>query len=328
MKQYTTIHFDLLPPRRHPSNEARQMAKLTICILGGTGFVGQHVAARLAREGHSLKVLTRNRERHRALLVLPGLSLIEADVYDATVLVEQLRGCDAVINLVGILNERGSDGRGFRRAHVELPARLVEACRATGVRRLLHMSALGADAEHGASHYQRSKGEGERLVHGSGLQVTSFRPSIMFGPGDSFFIRFGRLLRITPLVFPLACPTARFQPVYVGDVAEAFAQALHRHATFGGRYELCGPRVYTLRELVEYTARVLHLHRYVMPLGPRASLWQARLLEHVPGKPFSLDNFNSLQQDNICQGDGPADFPWHPAAVEEIVPGYLRAESL
>jgi NADH dehydrogenase len=151
---------------------------------------------------------------------------------------------------------------------------------------------------------------------------------VIYGPGDSFFNRFGRLLRRTPLVFPLACAGARFQPVYVGDVVEAYAQALTRHATFGAQYELCGPRAYTLQQLVEYTARVLHLHRYVMPLGPTASRWQARLLEYAPGKPFSRDNFDSMARDNVCSAAWPAPFRWTPAALEEIVPGYLAREVL
>jgi len=300
------------------------MAIASVCILGGTGFVGHHIAARLAAQGVRVKVLTRHRERHRDLLVLPGLTLAEADTGDTDALDRELRGSDAAINLVGILNEKGRDGRGFHRAHVELPARLVEACRRAGVSRLLHMSALGADAAHGTSHYQRTKGEGEALVLASGLDVTTFRPSVIYGPGDSFFLRFGRLLRRTPLLFPLACPTARFQPVFVGDVADAFIHALGRHATFGRSYALCGPRVYTLQQLVEYTAQLLRLRRMIVPLGPRLSHWQAQLLERVPGKPFSLDNLRSMERDNLC--DGPWPFPWQPAAVEERVPAYLLRE--
>jgi nucleoside-diphosphate-sugar epimerase len=161
------------------------MKMRTICVLGGTGFVGRHLAASLAREDYTLRVLTRRRERHRDLLVMPSLQLIEADVYDQHVLNEQLSGCDAVINLVGILNEKGRDGSGFHRAHVELPRKVAHACQASGVRRLLHMSALNADAQKGPSHYLRTKGQGEDLVHAAaaqGLQVTSFRPSVIFGP--------------------------------------------------------------------------------------------------------------------------------------------------
>ena len=173
------------------------MTQHTICILGGSGFVGHHLCARLTEEGHQLRVLTRRREEHRDLLVLPTLELIECNIHDIDALKQAMTGCDVVINLVGILNEKGHDGSGFRRAHVELPQKVVEACRANNIHRLLHMSALGADAKHGPSFYQRTKGEGERLVHSSGLTVTTFRPSVMFGEHDSFFNRFGGLLKLS-----------------------------------------------------------------------------------------------------------------------------------
>jgi uncharacterized protein YbjT (DUF2867 family) len=295
-----------------------------ILILGGTGFVGHRLAARLTRAGHSLTLLTRRRERHRDLLVLPRLRLVDADLYDEAALERHLEGHDAAINLVGILNERGHDGRGFYRAHVELPRRLVQACRRRNVTRLLHMSALGADAAYGASHYQRSKGEGENLVHATvGLQVTSFRPSVIFGPGDAFFNRFADLLRLAP-VFPLACPDARFAPVYVGDVAEAFARALDNPATVGRRYDLCGPRAYTFRELIDYTARVTGRRRLVVGLPPALSRLQANLFEYLPGKPFSRDNYLSLQRDNVCTGPIAAELGIEPTPLEAVVPGYLR----
>ena len=298
-----------------------------IAILGGTGFVGRHLANRLSKARYPLKVLTRRRERHRDLLVIPTLDLVEADVHDPTVLEHELRGCDAVVNLIGILNERGDDGSGFREAHVELCRKLIAACRANDIRRLLHMSALNADARSGPSHYQRTKGEAEDLVHaaaGEDLRVTSFRPSVIFGPDDDFFNRFAGLLRFAPLVFPLACPNARFAPVYVGDVVEAMALSLTDPATYGRRYDLCGPKVYTLAELVAYTAQCLKLRRYVLPLNARLSLLQAQVLEHVPGKPLSLDNYRSLQIDSVCGGEnGLLSLGITPTAVESVVPGYL-----
>lgn len=300
------------------------MTTHTICILGGTGFVGRHLAARLANDGHRLKVLTRHRERHRDLLVLPRLILVEADVHDPSVLAAELEGCDAVVNLVGILNEPGRDGHGFYHVHVELPRKLVQACRQKGVKRLLHMSALGADAAYGRSHYQRTKGEGENTVHAAhDLLVTSFRPSVIFGPEDSLFNRFATLLRIAPYWFPLACPGARMQPVYVGDVAEAFARSLDRQSTVGRRLELCGPKVYSLEELVEFTLNTLHLRRRVVALGDGLSRLHARLLDYVPGRPFSWDNYLTLQADNICHDGFPEEFGIVPAAVEDIVPRYL-----
>ncbi|APZ42895.1 complex I NDUFA9 subunit family protein [Acidihalobacter ferrooxydans] len=294
----------------------------TLCILGGTGFVGRHLAARLAGAGYRVRIPTRRRERHRELLVLPGIELLEADIHDPQALADLFVGCQAVVNLVGILNERDHDGSGFEHAHVELSRKVVDACHARGVRRLLHMSALGAESAQDTSFYLRSKAEGENLVHmrsGSQLAVTSFRPSVIFGRGDSFLNRFASLLRAVPIVFPLACPEARFQPVYVGDVVDAFARALLNPDTHGQRLNLCGPRVYTLRELVQYTARLIGADRHILGLPDWAARLQATLLEYAPGKPFSLDNYRSLQKDNVCKAGAPA----CPTALEAIAPTYL-----
>ena len=297
-----------------------------VCVLGGTGFVGSHLAALLCKRGHRVRVLTRNRERHRDLLVLPNVQLVEADIYDTASLRAQLEGCDAAVNLVGILNEKGNDGSGFRRAHVELAEKIIKACRDVGVERLLHMSALQADAERGPSHYLRTKGEAEKRVHAAGsdrLCVTSFQPSVIFGPDDSFFNRFASLLKRTPLVFPLASPDSRFAPVFVGDVARAFAECLERRDTCGQRYALCGPRVYSLKDLVEYTARCIGVRRKIIGLGPKASLWQARLLEWMPGKPMSRDNLASLSVESVCRHNGLQALGIQPTPVEAVVPQYL-----
>lgn len=304
----------------------------SLCILGGTGFVGHQVLSQLASGGRQITVLTRHRERHRDLLVLPGTDLVEADIHDSAVLREHFQGCDAVIHLVGILNEKGRDGRGFRAVHVELPRKVVHACRETGVRRILHMSALHADAAKGPSHYLRTKGEGEDLVHAAaaeGLRVTSFRPSVIFGPKDSFINRFAGLLRFAPFFFPLACPDAKFAPVYVGDVARAFALTLEDPRSFGRRYDLCGPRIYTLKEIVELTARAFGLRRKVVGLNDTLSRLQARLLEFVPGKPFSVDNYLSLQVDSVCRdGNGLQQLGITPTALETIVPRYAARRSI
>ena len=295
---------------------------LTLCMPGGTGFVGRHLADRLVALGHRLRIPTRHRERHKELLVLPAVELVETDLGDEAALRELLAGCDAVIHLVGILHEeRPGD---FRRVHVELPQRLLQAARECGVRRFLHMSALGADPA-GPSQYLRSKGEGEEAVHRLAdprLPVTSFRPAVIFGPDDHFFNHFARLLRLAP-VLPLPCPQARLAPVYVGDVVEAFVQALEDRRTFGQRYELCGPRAYTLEELVRYLAQVLGLRRRIWPLSDRLSRLQARILEHLPGRPFTLDNYRSLQRPSVCQGPFPEVFGIRPTPVEAVVPYYL-----
>ncbi|MCI0401728.1 MAG: complex I NDUFA9 subunit family protein [Gammaproteobacteria bacterium] len=302
----------------------------TIGILGGTGFVGSHLVNRLTKDGYQLRVLTRSRERHRDLWVLPTVTLIEADVHDPAELKQHLAGCDAVINLVGILNESGNDGSGFRYVHVDLPRKIVDVCRENRIKRLLHMSALNADAERGPSFYLRTKGEAEDLVHTAAsddLKVTSFRPSVIFGPDDDFFNRFAKLLKLTPIFFPLACPKARFAPVYIGDVTEAFVRTISAPASYSKRYDLCGPREYTLKELVEYTAKTLRLHRIVIPLGDRLSRIQARTLEFVPGKPFSRDNYLSMQVDSLCRRSDLDVLGITPLALEAVVPEYLTGRS-
>ncbi|OGI47684.1 MAG: epimerase [Candidatus Muproteobacteria bacterium RIFCSPHIGHO2_01_FULL_65_16] len=298
---------------------------MKICILGGTGFVGSRIAARLAAERREVLIPTRHADRHRELLLLPTVRIVEGDVHNPVFLRQQFQGMDAVINLVGILNEKGHRGRGFARAHAELPAKVVEACRQAGVRRLLHMSALNASLQ-APSHYLRTKAMGEDTVHrahGPDLAVTSFRPSVIFGPHDGFIVRFAGLLKLSPFVFPLACPNARLQPVYVEDVAQAYALALDDHGTFGKRYDLCGPKVYTLREIVEYTARLLHLRTRIVGLPDTLSRLQAAVMEFVPGKPFSRDNYNSLKLDSVCAKGFPEVFGIAPVGMEQIVPGYL-----
>ncbi len=298
-----------------------------VCLLGGSGFVGHHLASRLAARGISSLILTRNPERHKELRVLPGVQLLRANIFDAADLQPHLARCDAFVNLVGILNE-GRNPQGFRRAHVELVEAAIQACRTAGIPRLLQMSALNANQDQGPSRYLFTKGEGENLAHKLGppdIQVTSFRPSVIFGPGDSFFNRFGELLSLSPAPFPLACPDARFAPVYVGDVAEAFIHALTDPATVGQRYGLCGPRVFTLEELVRYTARQLGLKRRIIRLSDGASRLQARILGRLPGQPFSFDNYLSLQVDSVCQHNGLPDLGIRPTDIDEVVPLYLGA---
>jgi NADH dehydrogenase len=302
------------------------MKPLRIAVLGGTGFVGHSLCARLVEAGHEVRVLSRQRERHRDLLVLPTLQVIEADVHNPALLKREFAGCDAVVNLVGILNESGHDT--FARNHAELPARVVQACRQAGVPRLLHMSALNA-APGAPSEYLRSKGRGEQTVHeahGPELRVTSFRPSVIFGPRDSFTNRFADLLKRVPWVFPLACPQARLQPVYVEDVVSAYVFALDRHETFGQRYNLCGPQAYSLQEIVAALARMLGLKRRILPLGDRLSRLQAALMQYAPGKPFTPDNYRSLTLASTCDRPFPAVFGITPARFEAIVPVYLSGQ--
>lgn len=294
-----------------------------VVVLGGTGFVGRHLVPRLHADGHHISVLSRNREQHRELGVLPRVRVENCDVYDRAALTHRLAGADAVINLVGILNERGSDGSGFRKAHVELTETLIAACKASGVQRLLQMSALRAGE--GASHYLRTRAEAEARVHESRMAATVFRPSVIFGPQDGLFFRFAELLRITP-VLPLARADARFAPVFIGDVAEAFARALVHPHTIGQTYELFGPRVISLREIVEWTARLIGKRRLVIGLPDALGFLQARVGEWLPGKPISRDNFRSLLLDSVGEKDGLGALGIIATPMEMIVPGMLGAD--
>jgi NADH dehydrogenase len=326
------------------------MAYQKICVLGGSGFVGTALVSELATRGKQVKVLTRKRERAKELILLPTVEVVEADVHDERVLAREFRGCDAVINLVGILHE-SAHGRvdkpqarrgDFHETHVELPRKILSACAEAGIMRLLHMSALGADAT-SRSAYQRSKGAGEALVREAGLQaaanpgtlggakltarrgmqVTIFRPSVIFGPGDSFLNLFASLLRSLPLL-PLACPHARFQPVYVVDVACAYADSLDDLQSFGQTYDLCGPREYSLLQLVQFLQKALNCGSRLIPLSDQLSYWNAWLLELKPGtKLMTRDNYYAMQTPNVCSGANPAPPNWQPQALEALAPAWL-----
>jgi NADH dehydrogenase len=291
-----------------------------IVVLGGSGFVGRRLLRRLADDGHSLLLLSRNLGAHEDRLLPPGVRMSQVDVYDGQALARAFAGADVVVNLVGILNERGNDGRGFRRAHVELTRTVIEACHAAGVRRLLQMSSLNAGR--GCSHYLASRGEAEAVVRASGLAWTIFEPSVIFGEGDGLFFRFAALLRRLP-VLPLARPNAKFAPVFVGDVAEAFARVLRDPATAGETYELYGPEVYTLREIVAMTARQLGLRRWIIGLPDWLGRLQGLACDFVPGKPFSSDNFRSLLTDSVGGIDGLHRLGIEPTRVSRTLPSLL-----
>ena len=292
-----------------------------IVVLGGSGFVGRHLVSRLVAEGNRVVAPTRSRERARHLILLPTVDVVECDIHDPSVLARLVRGAGAAINLVGILNESGPGE--FDRVHVELPRKLIAACRDAGVPRLLHMSALIADAL-GPSRYLRSKGVAEALVDASGLQWTIFQPSIIVGREDSFLNLFAKLQHLLPVV-ALACAAARFQPVFVTDVATAYVRALADDGTHGKRYPLCGPKVYTLRQLVAYVGELTGYKRPIVALGPGMSKLQARMLERLPGKLMTVDNLLSMQRDSVCDCAFPALLGGPPTALEAIAPTYIAA---
>ena len=277
--------------------------------------------------GKRVKVLTRRRERHKRNLVCPGVEIVEVDVRDGGALTRQFEDVDAVVFLPGILNETRHDR--FREVHVEFPRRVADAAIKSKVQRLLHMSALNADTAQGVSDYLRTKGEGEDVMHlaaGAGIAVTSFRPSVIFGPDDSFFNRFASLLRLGPCM-PLACPKVRFAPVYVGDVANAFAQSLENEATHGERIELCGPDSFTLEELVKRTAEMIGLRRWVLPLSDGMSKSMASALQFVPGKPMTPDNYRSMQLDSVCNCNGFGKLGIAPKSIDAVMPAHFGTDT-
>ena len=302
------------------------MRAQSIVVLGGTGFLGTRLVARLIKDGRRVTVLSRDREQHKHLLVLPGLTLENCDVYDEAQLSEHFRGKDVVINLVGILNERGFGGGGFRRAHTELTRGVLQAARSASVSRLLQVSALKAAVD-APSYYLRSKGDAEHLIRESSaaLDWTIFQPSVMFGPGDSFLNRFAGLLAAIPWVFPLAKPNARFQPVFVDDVIEAMLRCLHGGAASRQTYELGGPQVYPLREIVGLVAKLTGRRRWIIGLPDPLARMQALIMDFVPGRPFSSDNYRSLTIDSVSKEDGFAKLGIKPQSMVASARQYLGA---
>ena len=301
-----------------------------ILILGGTGFVGSHVCEKLSRLPCRVTVATRKRDSARHLQLLPMLDVAEVNVHDTAALTSLLAGHDAVINLVAILH--GSQAA-FDKAHVQLPLELVRACEASGVRRIVHVSALGASVD-SASMYQRSKARGEAILLDSGLDVTLLRPSVIFGAEDKFLNTFADLQQLLPVV-PLAGADARFQPVWVEDVASALLRCLEDTSTIGQTYEACGPEVFTLRQLVTLAGRYAGINggkgRPVIGLPDALARAQAWLMELAPGDPIlSQDNLDAMKTDNVASGKLPGleALGIKPATLAAIGPTYLGARGL
>tara|TARA_Y100001936_G_scaffold252786_1_gene314106 strand:- start:6504 stop:7445 length:942 start_codon:yes stop_codon:yes gene_type:complete len=290
-----------------------------VCIIGGSGFIGQHIAHLLYAKGIRVRILTRRRENAKSLFVLPTIDVVETNIHDLSELGKSLDGVDAVINLVGIL-----DGD-FISTHIELPQKIVAACVQNRISRLLHISALHANSN-GTSAYLRSKGEGEKIIMGSHLETTIFRPSVIFGPGDSFLNLFANLIQRLP-VLPLGSPNAKFQPVFIGNVVEVVVASLSTPATFGKEYDLCGPKIYSLKQIVEYVSAITKHKISILELGDCLSYLQAMCLEFLPGKIMTRDNYLSMKTDSVCgcnnEGDLLKVFRVYPTELEEIAPLYL-----
>lgn len=293
----------------------------SVCIVGGTGFIGRSIADQACARGLRVRVVTRHSQNAAKILVLPTVEIEVANPHDEGALARAFSDMDAVINLVGILHP--TRRQGFEAVHAELPRKIACACHSAGVMQLLHMSALGA-SESGPSEYLRSKARGEAALRCDAgiLPYAIFRPSIVFGEGDRFLNLFAKLAGLFP-VLPLASAGARFQPIWVEDVARCFVGALGDPRTFGQVYELCGPKAYTLAELVRFAAEASGHPRRILPLPEGLARMQALFLEHLPGKLMTRDNLRSMSVDNVCASSFPRVFGFEPAALEAIALQYL-----
>ncbi|HCE07940.1 MAG TPA: NAD-dependent dehydratase [Oxalobacteraceae bacterium] len=326
------------------------MQTSNVLVIGGAGFIGSHLASRLAGLGtdpsvrlephpiieqlidpERILVGTRNAVHARDLLLLPRVEVVELDPADDAALdraTASLGSDGIVVNLVGVLHGERAEpyGAAFAAAHVDLPRRVVASCQRTGLRRLLHMSALGADSA-GPSMYLRSKGDGEKVVRESGLDWTIFRPSVVFGPDDHFLNLFAQMQKMAPVV-PLACAQARFQPVFVQDVAEAFTNAMTTPSTIGRAYELGGPEIYTLEALVRFAGRASGHPRPVLALPDALARLMAVILEHMPGEAMmSRDNLDSMRLDNVLRGPVAPELGIRPVSLESVMIRALAARS-
>ena len=308
-----------------------------IIVLGGTGFVGAHVCEKLVRDGWAVTVPTRRRANANHIKLLPGLTVLELDVHDEAALAQAVAGQDAVVNLVAILH--GTQAT-FERTHVALPRKIAKACLANGVKQLVHISALGTDAlqpQTLPSMYLRSKGEGEAVLiqaavgagadasGRSGFDLSILRPSVIFGAEDKFLNVFAKLQKMLP-VLPLAGANAQFQPVWVEDVAAAILRCLNDPATIGQTYECAGPRVYTLKQLVELAGRLSGHERPVLALPNGLARLQALVMEWLPGRTLmSRDNVDSMRVPNVASGllPGLEALGISASALEAVAPGYL-----
>ncbi|MGN6084182.1 complex I NDUFA9 subunit family protein [Trinickia sp.] len=305
------------------------MRHQSIALIGGSGFIGTHLANALVAAGKTVRVATRKRS-HAAHLTLLPLDVIELDVFDSVELARFVEGMDAVVNLVGTLHSRRGDPYGpeFAKLHVELPSKIAAACEGKGVHRLVQMSAINADSN-GPSMYLRSRADGEKAVLAAAqLATTIFRSSVVFGPEDRFLNTFAALARLFP-VLPLARPDARFQPIYVGDVARAIVGTLDLDAAHGRIYELGGPAVYTLEALVRMCGEMIGRRPRIVRLPDALAYMQALTFEALPGEPLiTRDNLDSMTRDAVMSGPLAPELNLEPVAIEAIVPTYLNDASL
>ncbi len=296
-------------------------------VFGGSGFLGRHLVKRLADAGVTIRVPTRDPNRAVHLKPLGEVGQIVLEPFAATAeeaeLAPYLEGADYAVNLIGILAERRPGD--FARIHRDLARAIAAAGKAHGISRLVHVSAIGADAA-SPSLYAQTKAAGEKAVREAFPEASILRPSILFGPEDRFFNRFARIAQLSPVI-PVVSPRTRFQPVYVGDVAAAICTALQEESAAGETFELGGPRIYTFEQLLRYMLKVLRRRRLILELPGWLARLQARFFELLPEPPLTRDQILLLQRDNVVAegARGLAELGIVPTPLEAIVPQYLAA---
>lgn len=289
-----------------------------LIVLGGSGFIGQHVLRRLIEDGYRVTALVRSESSFKRIDSF-SVETKTVDHTNAKDLANCFEGHDAVINLVGILHETSSST--FKAVHEELPKKILQQCQASQVPQYVHMSALPADSELGPSRYLYSRGRGEDVVHSQDprVAVTSLRPSLVFGPGDHFFSSFKSILRWMPIL-PLACPNARFAPVFVGDVAEAIVRVVADPQEFlNKRIDLCGPASYSFRELIDLLIKAMNCRRLIIEMPDALAKIQALILGSLPTKIFTTDNYLSLQVDSVSSNNGIFELGITPTSLEQVI---------
>lgn len=297
------------------------MAVKTICVIGGAGFVGSSIVSKLDAAGYSVKVLTRRRERAKHLILLPNVQVVSCDIHNNQALDAGLRGSDVVINLAGILHETSNST--FEAVHHQLPKRIVKICDDLGIERFIHMSALGA-SEQAPSQYLQSKARGEvALSQFKGrVDMTTFRPSVIFGRDDKFINLFASLVKFLPVIF-LAKPDTKFQPIWVEDVANIIVNSMKDKNTFAKSYDLVGPKVYRLREIVQIIADVLMRKRLIIGLNDMFSYLQGWVMEFLPVKLMTRDNVRSMEVDSISHKPIAAEISAPLMPLEAVISEYI-----
>ena len=283
--------------------------QIRVVLFGGTGFVGRHLANSLFNQGCEVVIVSRRPQRHRHLLVLPTVHMVEGDIHDCESISRLISNADAVVNLIGILNEGGGN-HSFERIHSRFPENLAAACIEQKVGRLIHVSALGSKTD-APSSYLQSKGRGETAIVAAmdrGLSATVFRPSIVFGPHGGITQMFERMLRLARGFFLVVCPDAQMQPVHVQDVAQCIAKSLRVPQSAGNCYDLAGPDVLSLYEIVSIINELSGCDRRLVRVNDSASGLLASVMQFLPGKPITPDNVLSMQVPSVSDCGFPAFF--------------------